>query len=281
MAIYAIGDVQGCFAELRRLLDQIRFNPEVDSIWLTGDLVNRGPQSLETLRFIKGLGKAAVTVLGNHDLHLLAVAFGASKTKHADTFGDILGAPDRDELLDWLRHRPLLHEGGRFCLIHAGLPPQWGMATARQCAREVETVLQGDGCEELFPHLYGDQPAQWSEELDGWDRLRFIANSFTRIRYCDHQGRLDFKEKCGPGRQPCHLVPWFKAPNRRSEGTEIIFGHWSTLGFHVENGCYGLDTGCLWGGELTALRVDGSEVCRASVPCLTGAYVRPRLPIPS
>ena len=277
MAIFAIGDVQGCFAELRHLLARIGFDPAKDQLRFTGDLVNRGPHSLETLRFIKGLGEAAVTVLGNHDLHLLAVAFGASKTKHKDTFGDILDAPDRDELLDWLRYRPLLHHADRFYLIHAGLPPQWNMGFATKCAREVEAVLQSGDCAEFFRQMYGNEPAQWSDELAGWERLRFITNAFTRTRYCDRHGRLDFKEKCRPGQQPHDLVPWFEAPNRRSQGAEIIFGHWSTLGFYAKNGCYGLDTGCLWGGELTALRLDGAEIHRISMPCLTGAYQKPAL----
>jgi len=275
MAIYAIGDLQGCFAELQYLLEKIGFDPAEDTVRFTGDLVNRGPHSLETLRFIKGLGKAAVTVLGNHDLHLLAVAFGASRTKHKDTFDDVLSAPDRDELLDWLRRRPLLHHADKFYLVHAGLPPQWNMGTAINCAREVEAILQSDGHAEFFLHMYGDQPVEWSDQLTGWERLRFITSAFTRMRYCDRHGRLDFKEKCRPGQQPAHLVPWFKAPNRRSTGAEIIFGHWSTLGFYADNGCYALDTGCLWGGELTALRLDGSEMRRISVPCRTAPVVKP------
>lgn len=280
MAIYAIGDVQGCFAELQRLLEKIGFDPREDSLKFTGDLVNRGPRSLETLRFIKGLGAAAVTVLGNHDLHLLSVAVGASKTRHKDTFGDILNAPDRDELLDWLRHRPLLHHGHRFYLVHAGLPPQWNMGTAMKHAREVEAVLQSHDYAEFFAHMYGDEPAQWSDELTGWERLRFITNALTRIRYCGPDGRLDFKEKCRPGQQPQSLAPWFEVPNRRSKSAEIIFGHWSTLGFYAKNGCYGLDTGCLWGGELTALRLDGSEMRRISLPCPTDAYQKPGLRMP-
>jgi bis(5'-nucleosyl)-tetraphosphatase (symmetrical) len=280
MAIYAIGDVQGCFVELQRLLEKIRFDPIKDSLRFTGDLVNRGPHSLETLRFIKGLGDGAVSVLGNHDLHLLSVAVGASKTKRKDTFGDVLNAPDRDELLDWLRHRPLLHHGDRFYLVHSGIPPQWNMGTAMKCALEVETVLRSDAYAEFFAYMYGDEPAQWSDALTGWERLRFITNAFTRMRYCDRQGRLDFKEKCRPGQQPRHLVPWFEVPNRRSKGAEIIFGHWSTLGFYAGNGCYGLDTGCLWGGELTALRINGSEMRRISTPCSTDAYQEPRLRVP-
>jgi bis(5'-nucleosyl)-tetraphosphatase (symmetrical) len=274
MAIYAIGDVQGCFAELQRLLDKIRFDPAADRLWFTGDLVNRGPQSLETLRFIRSLGDRAVTVLGNHDLHLLAVAHGVSRTKRKDTFGDVLMAPDRDILLEWLRRRPLLFREGAFYLIHAGLPPQWSIDDAERYALEVESCLQGDRFIELFRHMYGDQPDLWTETLSGWDRLRFITNCFTRIRYCDRDGRMDFKEKGAPGTQPPHLTPWFKVPGRRSAGSQIVFGHWSTLGFYADDDVFGIDTGCLWGGELTALRLDG-EMQRTCVSCREGGYQIP------
>ncbi|MBS1213034.1 MAG: diadenosine tetraphosphatase [Proteobacteria bacterium] len=273
MATYAIGDLQGCFAELQCLLERIDFDPGRDRLWFTGDLVNRGPQSLETLRYIKGLGPAAVSVLGNHDLHLLAVASGISRTKHKDTFGAILSADDRDELLHWLRHRPLLHCEGGFYLIHAGLPPQWDMETAAERAHEVEDVLRGPNWRELLARMYGNEPAVWSAELAGFDRLRFITNCFTRMRYCDERGALEFHEKCRPGSQKEGLFPWFQAPGRRSAGARIIFGHWSTLGFHAENGCVGLDTGCLWGGELTALRLDGEKTERIAVSCL--GHARP------
>jgi bis(5'-nucleosyl)-tetraphosphatase (symmetrical) len=267
MAIYAVGDVQGCFDELQRLRDEVRFDPAADRLWFTGDLVNRGPKSLETLRFVKSLGDAAVTVLGNHDLHLLAVSCGISRTKHKDTFGDVLDAADRDELVDWLRRRPLLHRDGRFYLIHAGLPPEWSAEQAESCAGEVQAWLRSDDYPEFFRQMYGDQPGRWSESLRGWDRLRFITNCLTRMRYCDRHGHLDFKFKGRPGSQPPHLLPWFEVPGRRSVDGEIVFGHWSTLGFYSGNGVVCLDTGCLWGGELTALRLDG-ERRRTSVRCL-------------
>lgn len=276
MAIYAIGDVQGCHTELRLLLDACRFDPARDQVWFTGDLVNRGPHSLETLRLIRSLGEAAVAVLGNHDLHLLAVAHGVSRTKHKDTFGDVLGAADRDELLDWLRRRPLLHRAGELYLIHAGLPPQWSVDAAARHAREVETVLAGEQAEELFRQMYGDQPDIWSETLAGWGRLRFITNCLTRMRYCDRQGRLDFHQKGGPGSQPPHLLPWFQVPGRASAGTRILFGHWSTLGFYDADEVVCLDTGCLWGGELTALRLDGAAE-RFRVASLHGGYRPPVL----
>ena len=273
MSAYAIGDVQGCYDELRLLLDEIAFDPATDRLYFVGDIVNRGPLSLETVRFVKSLGEAAITVLGNHDLHLLAVAQGASKTKRRDTFGDILGASDREELLDWLLHRPLLHSEEGFYLIHAGLPPQWDMEMAARCAREVEAVLRGDGAAEFFPHMYGDSPILWTEELAGWERIRFITNCFTRLRYCDMKGKLDMKEKVAPGSQAANLLPWFRVPGRGSVGAKIVFGHWSTLGFHVENDCICLDTGCLWGGELTALRLEDGR--RFSVGCITGAHQMP------
>lgn len=266
MATYALGDVQGCYADVRRLLERLAFDPKQDRLCFAGDLVNRGPESLETLRFIRDLGDAAVAVLGNHDLHLLAVAHGVSRTKHRDTFGDILAAPDRDELLDWLRRCPLLHREGEFYLIHAGLPPQWTIADAERLAAEAGAVLASDRFGEFLHCMYGDQPDLWSDSLTGWDRTRFIVNCLTRLRYCGDDGRVEFKQKGPPGSQPAGLVPWFAAPGRRSAGAKIIFGHWSTLGFYAGNNVFGLDTGCLWGGELTALRLDG-EPERISIPC--------------
>lgn len=258
MAIYAIGDLQGCYAELLLLLDRIAFEPSRDHLWFTGDLVNRGPDSLATLRFIKSLGDRASAVLGNHDLHLLAVAHGVSRTKHKDTFHDVLAASDRDELLDWLRRLPLCHRAAGFTMIHAGLPPQWTVEEAEHHAAEVHGVLTGDGCGEFLHRMYGDRPDIWADELAGWDRLRFTVNCLTRMRYCDGVGRLNFKEKGPPGSQPKGLIPWFQASGRRSAGSPIVFGHWSTLGFRMIDHCYALDTGCLWGGELTALRLDES-----------------------
>jgi bis(5'-nucleosyl)-tetraphosphatase (symmetrical) len=278
MAVYAIGDVQGCFAELRQLLEKVHFDPVADRLWFTGDLVNRGPRSLETLRFVRALGDRAVTVLGNHDLHLLAVAHGVSRTRHHDTFGDVLGAQDRDELLDWLRRRPLLHGEGGFYLIHAGLPPQWTLEQAAALAAEVEAVLAGEAYPEFFRHMYGDRPDLWSDALEGWDRLRVIVNGLTRLRYCEPDGRLDYRQKGPPGSQPAPLVPWFEAPERQSRDAQVIFGHWSTLGFYAGNGVVCLDTGCLWGGELTALRLEDGR--RFSVPGRRGGYRRPGSNLP-
>ena len=257
MALYAIGDIQGCYDELQRLLEKLRFDARADQLWLVGDLVNRGPKSLEVLRFVMSLGKSAVTVLGNHDLHLLAVAAGGERVKPGDTLDSILKAPDRDELLDWLRHQPLLHHDAArgYAMLHAGLPPQWDLAQAQRCATEVETMLRSADHKEFFQHMYGNEPDLWRDDLSGWARLRFIVNCFTRLRYVDDAGRITHKEKGAPHTRS-HLTPWFRAPGRKSCATKIIFGHWSTLGLVLEHNVYALDTGCVWGGELTALRID-------------------------
>lgn len=269
MATYAIGDVQGCFDELQDLLKKISFDAQRDHLWFTGDLVNRGPKSLEVVRFVKALGERGVSVLGNHDLHLLAVAQGHERYRNKDTFDDILKAPDRDELLHWLRHRPFLHHdtGLGFTLIHAGLPPQWDLAQAKACAKEVEAVLRGKDFAAYLEHMYGNDPAQWSDTLTGWKRLRFITNCFTRLRYCDVAGCLALEEKGPPGTQPTPYLPWFEIPQRRSHGLSILFGHWSTLGARTDPGVYPLDSGCLWGGALTALRLDDPGHRRVSVSC--------------
>ncbi|MGA9851368.1 MAG: symmetrical bis(5'-nucleosyl)-tetraphosphatase [Gammaproteobacteria bacterium] len=261
MAIFAIGDIQGCHDELRRLLDRITFNPAEDTLWLTGDLVNRGPKSLDVLRFVKNLGERAICVLGNHDLHLLALAAGQDKHKTADTLDAVLTAPDRDELLNWLRHRPLLHHDATlgYTLIHAGLPPQWDLETATACARELESALRGDDYREFFAHMYGNQPTRWSSELKGMERLRFIVNCFTRLRYCTADGILDLASKGVPGTQPAGFIPWFEVPGRTSAKLHVLFGHWSTLGDVKGHNVYPLDTGCVWGGRLTALRLDGDD----------------------
>ena len=259
MAIYAIGDVQGCLSELHQLLEKIRFDPDSDRLWFCGDLVNRGPASLETLRFIRSLGDTAISVLGNHDLHLLAVSTGAQSLKRKDTLRTILDAPDAAELLDWLRHRPMLHYSKplQTALVHAGLPPQWRVKKARKLAREVEECLRHGDYHAFFQQMYGNKPARWRDSLTDIERLRFITNALTRIRYCDEKGRLDFDNKLGPnGSANNGLMPWFRVPDRKSTNKRIVFGHWSTLGFVNENNVVGLDTGCVWGGQLTAYRLD-------------------------
>lgn len=261
MAVFAVGDVQGCHEELKRLLERVRFDAAEDRLWFTGDLVNRGPRSLETLRFVKDLGPRTVCVLGNHDLHLLAVAAGTAEKRRNDTLDELLSAPDRDELLDWLRRRPLLHHDAElgYTLIHAGLPPQWDLALAGACAHELEEVLRGPGYAEFFRHMYGDKPRRWSPDLKGTDRLRFIVNCFTRMRYCTAEGDLDLKAKGAPGSQPPGYLPWFQVPTRASRDLHILFGHWSTLGEVSGGNVHALDTGCVWGGRLTAMRLDGDD----------------------
>lgn len=259
MATFAVGDIQGCYDDLQRLLERIGFDPTEDVLWFTGDLVNRGPRSLETLRFVKGLGERAVCVLGNHDLHLLAVAASTAKLRKNDTLDAVLAARDGEELLSWLRHRPLIHhdEGLGYTLIHAGLPPQWDLAQAEACARELEAVLRGPGHLDFFGHMYGDEPRRWSPGLRGMDRLRFIVNCYTRLRYCSVEGDLDLRSKGAPGSQPKGYLPWFAVPGRLSRELHLLFGHWSTVGEVRGENVHALDTGCVWGGMLTAMRLDG------------------------
>lgn len=269
MAVYAIGDIQGCYTELRRLLDMLYFDPAPDRLWFVGDLVNRGPESLECLRFVKSLGDNAVVTLGNHDLSLLLVMAGVRELSPHNTTGDILRAPDRDELFDWLRRRPLLHHDPEldYVMIHAGLPPQWDLTLAKHCAHELEALLRGEDYPEYFRSMYGDTPDLWSAELRGPDRWRFITNCFTRMRYCTAQGRLDLAAKGRPEEYGVNLYPWFRAPGRRSAGTRILFGHWSTLGLVRESNVASLDTGCVWGGSLTAMRLDTEQPQFFSIAC--------------
>lgn len=268
MTTYAIGDIQGCHDELQALLARIHFDQTQDTLWFVGDLVNRGPKSLETLRFVKSLGERAIVVLGNHDLHLLAT--WQNKHRHFksnDTLAPIFATDDTDELLEWLRARPLLHHDAAlgYTMVHAGLPPQWDLATAQQCAQEVEQVLRGSQFKEFLDHMYGNKPHRWSPQLEGWDRLRFIVNCFTRLRFCTAQGELEFEQKGLPTADDGSHLPWFRAPQRRWAGTRIVFGHWSTLGLHQENDTHAIDTGCLWGGALTALRLDDGVAL--AIPC--------------
>jgi len=267
--VWAIGDVQGCFDALQALLEKIRFEPARDVLWFTGDLVNRGPQSLETLRFVRDLGERAVTVLGNHDLHLLAVAHGHARHHKHDTFDDVLAATDRDELLDWLRRRPVLHHDAAlgWTLIHAGLLPQWDLADAQRLAAEVETMLRGPGMTEFLAHMYGNLPDHWRETLHGHERTRVIVNAFTRLRYCDREGAMDLRFTVAPGAQPPDLVPWFQVPQRRSRDMRLVFGHWSTLGPYAGDNVLALDSGCLWGRVLTAARLEPGTAEIVSIPC--------------
>lgn len=274
MALYGIGDIQGCDSELGGLLQKLQFSPDRDRLWFVGDLVNRGPESLQTLRRIRALGDAATVTLGNHDLHLLAVAFGYANLRSDDTLEEILAAPDRDGLLEWLIGRPILHEDPTLglCLLHAGLAPQWDMPTARACAREFEHALRRDP-RQVFEGMYGDEPNGWDDSLSGADRLRFIANCFTRLRYVDADGRLALRAKGSPEKaQRKALIPWFDAEHARWHGPRIVFGHWSTLGYFKNAHVTSLDTGCVWGGSLTALRLDANDASPVQVGCRTSSH---------
>lgn len=262
MATYAVGDLQGCDREFGALLARIGFDASRDRLWLVGDLVNRGPRSAEVLRRVMALGDCVTTVLGNHDLHLLACAWVPGvQPRRRDTLDGILNAPDRDALLAWLRRQPLLHHDAAlgYTLVHAGLPPSWDLAIAQDCAREVETTLQGEDCVDFLAHMYGDEPARWDASLTGHARLRFITNCLTRIRYCRPDGSIDLKDKGDDG-AASGLVPWFEMPVRASAPLRIVFGHWSTLRLPRARWSalqvYPLDTGAVWGGELTAMRLE-------------------------
>ncbi|HZF16801.1 MAG TPA: symmetrical bis(5'-nucleosyl)-tetraphosphatase [Steroidobacteraceae bacterium] len=274
MATYAISDVQGCLEELEALIEKIRFDRRRDRLWFVGDLVNRGPDSVGVLRFVRDLGTSAVVVLGNHDLHLLAVAAGGGRDlKRKDTIRDVLDAPDRDELLDWLRSRPLVHRDGElgFAMVHAGLPPQWSIAQSAELAREVESALARRPAE-LFRDMYGDGPDSWHESLRGGERLRFIVNCCTRMRFVDGEGRVNFRLKVAPSEAPAPWMPWFKAPRRRSAGDRIVCGHWSALGYSSAANVWSIDTGCVWGDRLTALKL-GPDPQTVSVRCRGNAKV--------
>ena len=269
MTRFAIGDIQGCHDELRALIAQIGFRPDRDQLWFTGDLVNRGPQSLETLRYVRSLGDNAIVVLGNHDLHLLALAFGSKrKLKSADTLDDVMGAKDRDALLEWLIARPLVHFDAGYgdLLVHAGLIPQWNAGKAVELAHEVESALATDA-RNLFDNMYGDDPDRWSDSLLPPARLRFAINVFTRMRICTHEGRIELKMK-GTGREVrLPWRPWFEHENRLTRNVRVIFGHWSARGYVRSDGVVGLDTGCVWGGSLTALDLDSQDAEPVSTKC--------------
>lgn len=260
MSNYIVGDIQGCFDELQLLLKQVNFNQEIDTLWVAGDLVARGPKSLETLRFIKSLGHSAKVVLGNHDLHLLAVACGIQPIKKKDKTAPILEAEDRDELLHWLRQQPLLLEHDDFVVCHAGVSPQWDLDTARNCASEVEAILRGEQWMWLIENMYSNQPDKWNENLTGLDRYRYIINAYTRMRFCFDDCRLDMKCKLPPKEiNDKTLQPWFSLQQRINLDKTVLFGHWAALeGYHGKE-VIGLDTGCVWGGHLTLIRWEDKQ----------------------
>jgi len=260
MAHYAIGDIQGCRAELCELLALIGFSPATDRLWLTGDLVNRGPDSLGVLREVHALGGAAQTVLGNHDLHLLTVAAGHRLSHRDDTIAQILAAPDRDELLEWLARQPLAIAESNMLMVHAGVLPQWSAARVLALAGEVETVLASTDREPFLRVLYGDDPHAWRDDLEGFDRLRAIVNALTRLRFCTSDGRMEFREKRGADYAPQGYAPWFAHDNRQTASSVVICGHWSTLDLMLAPNVLMLDSGCLWGGPLTAMRLSDRRV---------------------
>jgi bis(5'-nucleosyl)-tetraphosphatase (symmetrical) len=262
---YAIGDLQGCVEELRTLLARLKFSADRDRLWFVGDLVNRGPDSLATLRLVRALGDNAVVVLGNHDLHLLAVAYGVQRRRRSDTLDAVLAASDRDALIEWLQLRPLAHLEGNDLMVHAGLVPQWTATRTLALAAEVGNALRRDP-RALFEHMYGDEPERWDERLAGAERARFIINVLTRLRLCTADGRVDISSKGPPPPPPSPLRPWFEHPRRASRDVRVIFGHWSALGLVERPGVLGLDSGCVWGGSLTAANLD-SDRPLVSVHC--------------
>src|SRR2546422_1034748 len=261
MATYAIGDVQGCYDELRELLVRMGFEPARDRLWFVGDMLNRGPKSLDVLRFVRELGKRAITVLGNHDLHLVTQHEGFERGRNDDTLDDVLAAPDARELVDWLRTRQMMHVEGSYAMVHAGLLPQWTIAKAWQLAREAEVALAGADYKEFLKNMYGSKPDEWSDSLNGWDRLRVIVNAMTRLRFCTPQGKMDFRAK---GKTPPPgYVAWYEL--RKDKGA-IVCGHWSALGLKLIDRLAALDTGCVWGGKLTALRLEDRALYQVTCP---------------
>ncbi|QIB65962.1 symmetrical bis(5'-nucleosyl)-tetraphosphatase [Kineobactrum salinum] len=274
MTIYAVGDIQGCLQPLKFLLKKVAFNADRDQLWSVGDIVNRGPKCLKTLRFLHDMRDNLVMVLGNHDLHLLAVAAGVRAPTPTDTLDKILAAPDRDKLLNWLAHRPLLHHEDGHTLVHAGIPPQWSVEDALRHAREVEAVLQSPDCVTFLGAMYGNEPNAWSEDLTGMERLRVITNYLTRMRYCTKKGVLDLVSKGprpnpGPPGDSRKVSAWFSHPHRKTANDRIIFGHWASIEGHTDSpNVIALDTGCVWGGAMTLYRLDSGE--RISCPCKNG-----------
>lgn len=260
MAVYAIGDIQGCYDPFARLLDKLRFDPVADRLWLVGDLVNRGPRSAKVLRLVRDIGEPVTAVLGNHDLYLLMVAAGFARKGKDDTFDDVLKAKDRDELLDWLVRCPLVHREDRYLVVHAGVPPAWTASETVERGLEVSDMLLSERSKEFLHELQGDQPCQWDPRLTGWDRLRFIVNALTRMRFCRPDGELDLYAKGPPAKAPIGSLPWFKVPYRAWWDHTVVCGHWSALGLHHEEGVIALDTGCVWGGVLTAIRLEDGAI---------------------
>lgn len=257
MSVYLVGDIQGCDASLQRLLEKLSFSPSRDQLFVLGDLVNRGPNSAGTLRRLMGLGAAVQCVLGNHDLHLLAIAAGASKTKRLDTLDNLLNAHDREDMLDWLRHQHMAIHAHGVLMVHAGVLPTWTAAQTMALAQEVEQVLRGPNAADFFHQMYGNQPSSWHEGLVGVDRIRVIVNALTRLRFCSADGVMEFDAKESADQAPAGFLPWFDVPGRLTAQDTVAFGHWSTLGWLDRPDVFALDSGCVWGGCLSALRLSG------------------------
>ena len=266
MATYVIGDVQGCFSSLQSLLAMCEFERSRDMLWFVGDLVNRGPESLQTLRYIHDLGDRAVVVLGNHDLHLLGVWAGHRQVHHSDTLAPVLEASDCDELMHWLRRRQIAHYEHGVLMVHAGVWPGWTLDETLRLARELENAIAGNDYARVFARLYGSVPATWSDELTGADRLRVITNAFTRMRFCYPDGEMEFHHKGRLGSAPAPLIAWFDVPGRKTTDIPVACGHWSALGLLVRKDLFALDTGCLWGGKLTALRLEDRQLFQQDCP---------------
>ncbi len=267
MATYAVGDIQGCLSPLQCLLEEVSFHPEKDTLWVVGDMINRGPNCLATLRYLYNFRDCVKVVLGNHDLHLLAVAHHRRGLNRSDTLDKILEAPDREELLEWLRHQPLVHHDKKlgFTMVHAGIPPQWSIRKALKRSREVEKRLQGKKFKQFLSDMYGNRPDKWRSTLHGTKRLRVITNYFTRMRLCTPDGRVDLTHKGSPKNAPKGYLPWFEHKKRKARKDKIVFGHWAAL----EGKCdapnvYALDTGCVWGGRLTMMRLEDEKIFSCS-----------------
>lgn len=270
MAVYVIGDLQGCYQSLMQLLQKIEFREHKDQLWFCGDIVNRGPDSLQCLEFVRSMGDEAVMVLGNHDLHLLAVAFGDARLKAKDTLSELVQNPQHQELLHWLRKQPLMHFNADYnaLMVHAGVTPQWRLSDAQACAAEVEQTLRGDNYQDYFRNMYGNEPEVWDDALQGMERLRCITNIFTRMRYCDAEGVMDFDNKMSPASiTGSSIRPWFEQGSRLLRHNRVFFGHWSTLPSGKYGKAHALDSGCLWGGSLTAVRIDKKQPRWYRVQC--------------
>lgn len=277
MATYAVGDIQGCFASFNDLLQLIGFHPERDRLWLVGDLINRGPDSLEMLRWARQHEASLRVVLGNHDLHALAVAEGFVAPHRSDTLQALLQAPDREALLTWLRGRDLAYGEDELLMVHAGVLPQWERAQTLELAQEVQEALRGSGYRDFLAHMYGNQPDRWRDDLHGMDRLRIITNALTRLRICNADGAMEFRFKGEMADIPSGYMPWFDAPGRRTADTTLVFGHWSALGLLLRDRLIALDTGCLWGGRLSALRLEDRRLFQ--VPCAGAEAIEKQWPV--